>query len=57
VFDYPGIGQLLVQAVDSRDVPMIQFIVLVLALFCVALNIVTDVAVLLVTPRRRHRRS
>jgi peptide/nickel transport system permease protein len=57
VFDYPGIGQMLVQAIDNRDVPMIQFIVLVLAVFCVGLNIVTDVGALLATPRRRYPRS
>lgn len=57
VFDYPGIGQMLVQSIDNRDVPMIQFIVLVLAVFYVILNIVTDVGVLLVTPRKRFPRS
>ena len=57
IFDYPGIGQLLVQAIDNRDVPIIQFIVLVLAVFYVVLNILTDVGVLLVTPRKRFPRS
>ena len=57
VFDYPGIGQTLVQAIHNRDVPMIQFIVLVLAVFCVGLNIITDVGALLVTPRKRYPRS
>ncbi len=57
VFDYPGIGQLLVQSIDNRDVPLIQFIVLVLAVFYVILNIATDVGVLLVTPRKRYPRS
>ena len=57
IFDYPGIGQLLVQSIDNRDVPIIQFIVLVLAVFYVVLNILTDVGVLLVTPRKRFPRS
>jgi peptide/nickel transport system permease protein len=56
IFDFPGIGQMLVNAISGRDVPVIQFIVLFLALFYVVLNIVTDVLVLLVTPRKRYPR-
>jgi peptide/nickel transport system permease protein len=53
VFNFPGIGQALVNAVNGRDIPVIQFIVLALAAFYVAMNIVTDVIALLATPRRR----
>ena len=53
VFAFPGIGQGLVYAVDNRDIPVIQFIVVVLAAFYVFMNIVTDVIALLATPRRR----
>ncbi len=56
VFQYPGIGLALVSAIQSRDVPVIQFLVVVLAIFYVMLNIVTDVIVLLSTPRRRAPR-
>jgi peptide/nickel transport system permease protein len=56
VFQYPGIGLTLVNSIDNRDVPTIQFIVVLLAIFYVTLNIVTDVAVLAVTPRRRAPR-
>jgi peptide/nickel transport system permease protein len=56
VFNFPGIGQGLVYAVDDRDVPVLQFIVLVLAAFYVVVNIVTDVIALLATPRRRIAR-
>ena len=56
VFNYPGIGAALVDAVSNRDIPMIQFIVLVLAAFYVVVNIVTDVVALLATPRRRVAR-
>ena len=52
VFTYPGVGSGLVGAVNSRDVPVIQFIVLVLAAFYVVVNIASDVVALLVTPRR-----
>jgi peptide/nickel transport system permease protein len=53
VFNFPGIGQGLVFAVNNRDIPVIQFIVVVLAAFYVCVNIVSDVVALLVTPRRR----
>jgi peptide/nickel transport system permease protein len=53
VFNYPGIGTGLVNAVSNRDVPTIQFIVILLAAFYVFMNIVTDVIALLASPRRR----
>jgi peptide/nickel transport system permease protein len=56
VFNFPGIGQGLVTAVNDRDIPVIQFIVVVLAAFYVVMNIVTDVIALLATPRRRIAR-
>jgi peptide/nickel transport system permease protein len=52
-FAYPGIGQGLVDAVMARDIPVIQFIVLVLAAFYILVNILADVATLALTPRRR----
>jgi peptide/nickel transport system permease protein len=56
VFNYRGLGQGLVNAVTTRDIPTIQFLVLLLAAFYVFVNIVTDVLVLLVSPRRRYPR-
>lgn len=53
VFQFPGIGLALVDAITARDVPVIQALVLLLSTCYVALNILADVAVLLVTPRRR----
>jgi peptide/nickel transport system permease protein len=56
VFNYPGLGAALVDAVSNRDIPMIQFIVLILAAFYVVVNILTDVIALAATPRRRVTR-
>ena len=53
VFQFPGIGLSLVSAITDRDVPMIQLLVVLLSVAYVLLNIATDVAVLLITPRRR----
>jgi peptide/nickel transport system permease protein len=56
IFNFPGIGSLLVASINGRDVNMIQYIVILLAVFYVLLNIITDVLVLLATPRRRYPR-
>ena len=53
VYNFPGIGQGLVFAVQNRDIPEIQFIVVVLAAFYIVMNVLTDVIALLATPRRR----
>jgi peptide/nickel transport system permease protein len=56
IFNYPGIGQGLVNAVSDRDIPTIQFTVLVLAAFYIAINIATDIIALAASPRRRTAR-
>jgi peptide/nickel transport system permease protein len=55
VFAFPGIGQGLINAIAARDIPTIQCIVLALAGFYVAVNILADVIVVSVTPRLRAR--
>jgi peptide/nickel transport system permease protein len=56
IFNFPGIGSDVIDAVSNRDIPSIQFIVVVLAAFYVFMNILTDVVALAVTPRRRTAR-
>ncbi|HEX7389689.1 MAG TPA: ABC transporter permease [Acidiphilium sp.] len=53
VFAYHGIGQGLIDAIFARDIPVIQFEVVVLAGFYVALNILADLLAVLTTPRLR----
>jgi len=53
VFNYPGIGLLLVESVQARDMPMVQAIALFIAALYVVLNLVADVATILVSPRLR----
>lgn len=53
VFGFPGIGQGLINAVTARDIPMIQCIVLLLAAFYVAVNLLADIVTVLVTPKLR----
>ena len=56
VFVYPGLGQLMVDAVSKRDVPVIQACGLVFASVFVMLNTAADVLVILVNPRLRKAR-
>jgi len=56
VFVYPGLGQLMVDAVSKRDVPVIQACGLVFAMVFVSLNTLADILVILVNPRLRHKR-
>jgi len=53
VFNYPGIGLLLVDSVRARDVPTVQAIALLIAALYVMLNLLADVATILVSPRLR----
>jgi peptide/nickel transport system permease protein len=53
VFGFPGIGQGLINAVTTRDVPVIQLTVLLLAGFYVVMNLAADVITVLVTPKLR----
>jgi peptide/nickel transport system permease protein len=53
VFGFPGIGQGLINAVSTRDIPTIQFTVLVLAAFYVSVNLIADVVTVLITPKLR----
>jgi len=53
VFNYPGIGLLLVESVRARDMPTVQAIALLIAALYVVLNLLADVATILVSPRLR----
>ena len=53
VFAYPGIGAALVDAVANRDIPVVQAIALLIAGVYVVLNLIADVATILVSPRVR----
>jgi peptide/nickel transport system permease protein len=53
VFQYPGLGFGLQQAVGQRDVPTVQAIVLIFAAGYVVFNILADVVTIVVTPRLR----
>lgn len=51
IFSWPGIGRLTVQAIQTRDYPLVQGCVLVIATSYVLINFVTDLLYKLVDPR------
>jgi ABC-type dipeptide/oligopeptide/nickel transport system permease component len=51
VFAWPGVGRLVVQAIFNRDYPLVQSIVLVLALIFVAVNLLVDILYIYLDPR------
>ena len=53
VFSYPGIGNALNAAIEMRDIPVIQAITLVTAVGVVLINLLADLATVLVTPKLR----
>jgi peptide/nickel transport system permease protein len=53
IFSWPGIGRLTVQAISSRDYPLLQGCILVIALSYVLVNLLTDVLYAFIDPRVR----
>ncbi|HEY1468691.1 MAG TPA: nickel ABC transporter permease [Candidatus Acidoferrum sp.] len=53
IFSWPGIGRLTVQAISSRDYPLLQGCILVIALSYVLVNLLTDVLYSFIDPRVR----
>jgi len=56
VFVYPGLGQLMVDSVAARDMPVVQGVALIFAAAYVLLNLTADVLATLSNPRLVHGR-
>jgi ABC-type dipeptide/oligopeptide/nickel transport system permease component len=54
IFAWPGLGRLLLQAIDARDYPLVQGCVLAIGVTYVVINTATDVLHLWADPRLRH---
>ncbi len=54
VFVYPGIGQLMVDAVSSRDIPVVQACALIFAATYILLNLTADIIGIITNPRLLH---
>lgn len=53
IFDWPGLGTLLFDAIQRRDYPLVQGCVLVVSLIYVSINFITDLAYILAQPKMR----
>jgi peptide/nickel transport system permease protein len=56
VFVYPGLGQLLVDSVSKRDIPVVQASGLIFAATYVSLNLLADILAIISNPRLRNPR-
>jgi len=54
IFAWPGIGSLLIESIQTRDFPLVQGCVLVIALTYVLVNLVTDILYAVADPRVRY---
>jgi ABC-type dipeptide/oligopeptide/nickel transport system permease component len=54
IFAYPGIGNMAIDAVVNRDLPLIQGLVLVFAVIFIAINMLVDLLQVVFNPRLRH---
>ncbi len=54
VFVYPGGGQLMVDAVTSRDIPVVQGCALIFAITYILLNLIADIIGIITNPRLLH---
>ena len=57
VFNYPGIGTLMLTAIHDRDLPLVQGIALVMAAVYVIVNLGADLLTLALNPRLRSRQA
>ena len=54
LFAYPGLGNMAIDAVINRDLPLIQGIVILFALLFTVVNLVVDMTYAALNPRLRH---
>lgn len=56
VFVYPGLGQLMVDSVSKRDIPVVQATTLIFAAVYILLNLLADIISIVSNPRLLHPR-
>ncbi len=56
VFVYPGVGQLMVDSVSARDIPVVQACALIFAATYILLNLLADIISIVTNPRLLHPR-
>jgi len=56
VFSLPGLGNLLITSIGTRDLPLVQTLVLYIAVIVVVINLLVDILYRIIDPRIRLRR-
>ena len=51
VFNYPGLGRLVIESISNRDLPTVQALAIILASIYVSLNLLADLLTLMLNPR------
>jgi peptide/nickel transport system permease protein len=54
VFNYPGLGQILIKSVSVRDYPLMQAVFLLIVVFVLVANFIADIAYVWLDPRLRN---
>ena len=54
VFSWPGLGQLLIQAVNTRDMAIVQASVFIIAILVILMNLLADVVYRILDPRIKY---
>jgi len=57
VFNYPGVGSLMINAISDRDFPLVQGIAIILAAIFIVINLIADLMSLILNPRLRTARG
>jgi peptide/nickel transport system permease protein len=55
LFGWPGIGILLIEAINKRDLPLVEATAIVIAVMIVTVNLLVDITYSLIDPRVRYR--
>lgn len=51
VFNYPGLGRLVIESISNRDLPVVQALAIILASIYVIINLIADLMTLMLNPR------
>ena len=51
VFNYPGLGRLVIESISNRDLPVVQALAIILASIYVGINLLADLMTLMLNPR------
>lgn len=55
IFARPGLGKLVVDSIQNKDIPMVQGVILVLATVYIVINLLTDLSYAVIDPRIRYQ--